>query len=189
MKTIFYLFAMLIHKILFLSLQDKIYILAPPCNIPYMYHELLQICACVIELLDRNVDQVLKIYIYCMSYQRVVVVEDILHLKTSLEEHRKDLSPEKLIEILEKLKLMKPSKEVLKYTKIGRTVNSLRRSTSQPVRELSKLIVKNWKKLVEEETTVKEVIDVRCDAKTELLRSKGRKLIAAALDVNVSELT
>ena len=46
------------------------------------------------------------------------MVEDILHLKTSLEDHRKDLSPEKLIEILEKLKLMKPSKEVLNIQKL-----------------------------------------------------------------------
>ena len=33
LKTIFYSFAELVHKILFLPLQNKIHIFAPPCNI------------------------------------------------------------------------------------------------------------------------------------------------------------
>ena len=36
MKTIFYSFASLIRKILFSSLEDKIHIFAPPCNILYV---------------------------------------------------------------------------------------------------------------------------------------------------------
>ena len=119
-------------------------------------------------------------------YHRGVVVEDITHLKSLLEVHRNDSSPEKLLEILEKLKFINPSKDILKYTKIGHTVNSLRRCDNMSVRELSKLIGKNWKKLVGEETAVKECIDVRCDAKSEFLRSKARKLLANCLDINVS---
>ena len=37
MKAIFYLFATLIREILFLSLEDKIHIFKPPCNILYLY--------------------------------------------------------------------------------------------------------------------------------------------------------
>jgi len=35
-KTIFYLFAVLVHQILFLPLKNKIHIFAPPCNILYV---------------------------------------------------------------------------------------------------------------------------------------------------------
>ena len=37
MKTTFYSFTTLIRKILFSSLEYKIHILAPPCNIPSLY--------------------------------------------------------------------------------------------------------------------------------------------------------
>jgi hypothetical protein len=119
-------------------------------------------------------------------FQRVVVIEDILHLKSSLEAHKNDTSEDKLLEILEKLKLMNPSTKVLKDTRIGRSVNKLRNSEYQSVKELSRLIVKKWKKLVVEENTQKESIDVQCDAKTELSRCKARKLICDSLNINVS---
>ena len=116
----------------------------------------------------------------------MVVIEDILHLKSSLEANRNDPNEDKLLEILEKLKLMNPSTKVLKDTCIGRSVNKLRKCKHQSVRELSRLIVKKWKKLVVEENTQKESIDVQCDATTEMSRCKARKLICDSLNINVS---
>lgn len=107
----------------------------------------------------------------------MVVIEDILHLKSSLEAHKNDTDENNLLEILEKLKTMKPSTKVLKDTQIGRTVNKFRKSEHPSVSQLSRLIVKNWKELVIDENTPKESIDVRCDAKTEMLRCKAKKLI------------
>ena len=37
-KTIFYSLAALVLKILFLPLENKIHIIAPPCNILYIFH-------------------------------------------------------------------------------------------------------------------------------------------------------
>jgi predicted subunit of tRNA(5-methylaminomethyl-2-thiouridylate) methyltransferase len=107
-------------------------------------------------------------------------------LKSSLEAHKNDTSEDKLLEILEKLKSMNPSTKVLRDTKIGRSVNKLRKSEHQSVKELSRLIIRKWKNLVVEENTPKERIDVRCDAKTEMLRCKARKLICDGLNMNVS---
>ena len=121
------------------------------------------------------------------SLRRVVVIEDILHLKSSLETHRNDTNEDKLLEILEKLKLMNPSTKVLKDTCIGRSVNKLRKCEHQSVRELSRLIVKKWKKLVVGENTQKESIDVQCDAKTEMSRCKARKLICDSLNISLPD--
>ena len=99
-----------------------------------------------------------------------------------------DTDEEKLLEILEKLKCMNPSTQILKDTKVGRMVNKLRKSQHQNVKELSWFIVKKWKKLVLDENTQKESIDVRCDAKTEMSRSKARKMICDVLSINVSSL-
>ena len=81
---------------------------------------------------------------------------------------------------------MNPSTKVLKDTNIGRSVNKLRKSEHQSVKELSRLIVRKWKKLVMDENTKKESIDVQCDAKTEMARCKARKLICDGLSINVS---
>mgnify|MGYP002804367614 FL=1 len=121
------------------------------------------------------------------SLRRVVVIEDILHLKSSLEAHRNDINEDKLLEILEKLKSMNPSTKVLQDTCIGRSVNKLRNCEHQSVRELSRLIVKKWKKLVVEENTQKESIDVQCDAKTEMSRCKARKLICDSLNISLPD--
>ena len=40
-KTIFYSFALLIRKILFSPLEDKIHIFVPPCNILYLFHDII----------------------------------------------------------------------------------------------------------------------------------------------------
>ena len=118
----------------------------------------------------------------------MVVIEDILHLKSSLEAHKNDTDENNLLEILEKLKTMKPSTKVLKDTQIGRTVNKFRKSEHPSVSQLSRLIIKKWKELVIDENTPKESIDVRCDAKTEMLRCKAKKLICDGLNVNVGLL-
>ena len=109
-----------------------------------------------------------------------------MHLKSSLEAHKNDTDESKLLEILEELKSMNPSTQVLKDTKVGRTVNKFRKSEHPSVSQLSRLIVKNWKKLVLDESTQKESIDVRCDAKTEMLRYKARKLMCDGLNISVS---
>lgn len=115
-----------------------------------------------------------------------MVIEDILHLRSSLEAHKNDKNEDRLLEILEKLQPMNPSTKVLGDTKIGRSVNKLRNSEHQSVKELSRRIVRKWKKLVLDENTPKESIDVQCDAKTELSRCKARKLISDAIGVKVT---
>lgn len=81
---------------------------------------------------------------------------------------------------------MNPSTQVLKDTKVGQSVNKLRKSQHKSVKELARGIVRRWKRIVIEENTKRECVDVQCDAKTEILRCKARKLISDGLNANVS---
>ncbi|XP_028404684.1 transcription elongation factor A N-terminal and central domain-containing protein 2-like [Dendronephthya gigantea] len=123
------------------------------------------------------------------SLSRVVVIEDILHLKSALENHKDDVFEDKLLEILQKLKSMNPSTKVLKDTKIGQSVNKLRKSEHKSVKELARCIVRSWKRIVIEENTKRECVDVQCDAKTEILRCKARKLISDGLNTTLTDPT
>ena len=99
----------------------------------------------------------------------------------SVENQRLD----QIIKYLEKLEKCTPSKEVLLETKIGHVLNKLRKHDEVAVRELATKIFKNWKQFYRERKQ-RQSIEVRSDAKTELLRMKARRMIADSLKLNVS---
>ncbi|XP_070564190.1 transcription elongation factor A N-terminal and central domain-containing protein 2-like [Ptychodera flava] len=114
------------------------------------------------------------------SLQRVVVVEDILRLKVTLE--LENQTKENLLQALHELGKKIPSKEVLLSTKIGHTLSSVRKHSDPEVASLARKIRRDWIKFVQEKSN-RPVIEVRADAKTERQRSSGRKLLAGALSV------
>lgn len=85
---------------------------------------------------------------------------------------------------LKKLKHVKPSKEILLKTKIGHKINRLRTHHDAEIRKLATEVFKEWRKFYKDQK-FRPTIEVRCDAKTELLRMKARKLIANSLKLEV----
>lgn len=82
------------------------------------------------------------------------------------------------------MKRIKPSKEILLKTKIGHRINKLRTSQNTNVRKLASEVFKDWRQFYKGQRQ-RETIEVRCDAKTELLRMKARKLLADSLHLKV----
>ncbi|XP_077982073.1 transcription elongation factor A N-terminal and central domain-containing protein 2-like [Glandiceps talaboti] len=114
------------------------------------------------------------------SLQRVVVVEDIMRLKVTLE--LENQTKEILLQALQELNRKIPSREILLSTKIGHTLNDIRKHSDPEVATMAKTIRNKWKQFIQEHTD-KPVIEVRADAKTEKQRTSGRKLLAGALCV------
>lgn len=118
------------------------------------------------------------------SFKSVVVVEEIRHLKCQLESDVS--SSETILTALKLLGSKNLSKDVLLSTKIGHTVNHLRRQgSSDEIREQAKHVFRRWRHFIRDLEREKPLIEVHCDKKTEVIRGKARQLLADALQLTV----
>ncbi|ELU07490.1 hypothetical protein CAPTEDRAFT_4346 [Capitella teleta] len=115
------------------------------------------------------------------SLKGVVVIEDVQRLKAIL---RLPSQPtEVLLRALNEAREKIPPRHILQETKIGHTIKRLTKHDDEAVATLAAEIVKEWKQHFQEKLN-RPLIEVRCDKKTEELRSTARRHLRKALDSN-----
>lgn len=111
----------------------------------------------------------------------VVIIEDLISANEKLSD---PLTPnEEKIEILNGLKEKKPAKEILKSTKIGKTVHRLCRDESSEVSSVANDLYRMWKSHILHILNRKP-IEVQSDEETQRGRANARRLINSGLNDN-----
>ncbi|XP_069126127.1 transcription elongation factor A N-terminal and central domain-containing protein 2-like [Argopecten irradians] len=114
------------------------------------------------------------------SLKGVVVIEEIRRLQAKLR--LSSTTPDEMVECLQELGKKIPPRNVMKDTKIGKDVNKLRQHEDSNVRKEARKVYIKWKSHFEEFQD-RQQIEVKCDAKTERLRSSGQRLLSESLGV------
>ena len=84
---------------------------------------------------------------------------------------------------LEKLREKIPSREVLQKTKLGLTLNNLRKHRDADVAKLAKEVRAEWK-LYFKEKLERPLIEVKSDEKTEKTRRNAQQMLAQSLKLS-----
>ena len=92
---------------------------------------------------------------------------------------------DEMIENLKKLRKKIPSRELLQKTKLGITLNNLRKHKEPEVAKLAQEIRAEWK-LYFKEKLERPKIEVKSDAKTEKTRRNARLMLAQGLKLDES---
>ncbi|XP_033736675.1 transcription elongation factor A N-terminal and central domain-containing protein 2-like [Pecten maximus] len=114
------------------------------------------------------------------SLKGVVVIEDIQRLQAKLR--LSSTTQDEMVECLRELGKKIPPRNVMKDTKIGKDVNKLRQHEDSIVRKEARKVYIKWKSHFED-LQDRQQIEVKCDAKTERLRSSGQRLLSESLGV------
>ncbi|XP_060082555.1 transcription elongation factor A N-terminal and central domain-containing protein 2-like [Ylistrum balloti] len=114
------------------------------------------------------------------SLKGVVVIEDIHRLQAKLR--LSSTTHDEMVQCLRELGKKIPPRNVMKDTKIGKDVNKLRQHEDSNVRREAKKVYIKWKSHFEDFQD-RQQIEVKCDAKTERLRSSGQRLLLESLGV------
>lgn len=114
------------------------------------------------------------------SLKGVVVIEEIHRLKSKLL--LKSSTKEEVIDSLQKLGQKIPPRKIMLDTKIGKIVNKFRENEDKEIRRAARKVYVKWKTHFTEHAE-KPLIEVKCDLKTEKMRTSGRKFLCDALSL------
>ncbi|XP_045115058.1 transcription elongation factor A N-terminal and central domain-containing protein 2-like [Portunus trituberculatus] len=112
------------------------------------------------------------------SLKGVVVVEEMKRARVVLE--RTDVSAELKVDTLQHLLRKTPAKEVLVRTKLGKTVHKLCRAEEAEVAAAAQQVYTAWKNHILSKVN-RPYIEVKCDLKTQKLRSSAKQMLLEAL--------